>query len=424
MANILTADTTPKAKRRLARRSSRNFTTSALDLKCLEKPIHFPAKVDKTRLATDVQGLHKEIARIRNFLKVIPDTVRTDIENSEGCESPDHHFYEDHEPPLTAQSNHAQIRDIVQASMTSRQLQRHEHGWNNLVHARVLGLVFGSSPKNVNGPVMKPVSVRFEPMMAATIMAKWVPRIDLVPSSNPDGQNELASSVSGGGSLLSTSTSSDRQSGPPAPVPEELKHTRVGSKKVDYVLALDLALDRPLQRVLEHLMKREQSVGALVPAYVNQTMYEPVRESLIAVSIETKREWGTGDHPLHQLGIWTAAWHKRMHAMRLVRGLDLLNTDLNIAPSTSVEQQSRGSVPPPTLVSLPLIVARGERWEIYFACDHAPTQSIEIFGPFSLGTTDSLLEAYILLASLRSIGEWVEKVFYPAMETWFQCEGL
>ncbi|KAH8753812.1 hypothetical protein F5883DRAFT_356436, partial [Diaporthe sp. PMI_573] len=125
---------------------------------------------------------------------------------------------------------------------------------------------------------------------------------------------------------------------------------------------------------------------------VNQTTYYPIRDSPIAVSIETKQDYSSRD-PVLQLGIWVAAWHRRMMS-------------LYTAPAPM-----RAKV-----VSLPLIVTTGHDWQVYFACDR--DNSIEMYGPLRMGSSATLLDAYVLLASLSSLKEWIETTFYQAMRDW------
>jgi hypothetical protein len=222
--------------------------------------------------------------------------------------------------------------------------------------------------------------------------------------------------VTSGRSLLSSNSSvvSDRS------VPEQYQHTRVESKKVDYVFALDLAADDPLQRVIKELLLREmhlhiaQDEAKGVPPHLNQTAYEAVWNSLIAVSIETKQDTVSGD-PLVQLGIWVAAWHIRMKKLRLDRGLQSLSS-----PTASIAEPSAASLSPARLVSLPLILAIGATWQIYYSCDCG--DRIEISGPFPLGSTLTLASTYQLLACLRAIKEWVKTTFYQEMRRWFHCD--
>ncbi|KAI1258352.1 hypothetical protein MGN70_001403 [Eutypa lata] len=73
-----------------------------------------------------------------------------------------------------------------------------------------------------------------------------------------------------------------------------------------------------------------------------------------------------------QLGIWTAAWHKRIS--RLVELGD-------------------GAI-----ITLPLLIAVGHHWKLYFACDRGP-DGIEIYGYLDIGDTKSLPGFYKFLAA-------------------------
>lgn len=82
------------------------------------------------------------------------------------------------------------------------------------------------------------------------------------------------------------------------------------------------------------------------------------------MSIETKTERSSED-PLIQLGIWTAAWHKRLCCLQS-------------------EVQRRRGLPPTEqrLVTVPLIQAVGHNWDLYFACFGA---SITLYGTYADG---------------------------------------
>ncbi|KAH8752287.1 hypothetical protein F5883DRAFT_370507, partial [Diaporthe sp. PMI_573] len=114
--------------------------------------------------------------------------------------------------------------------------------------------------------------------------------------------------------------------------------------------------------------------------------YYPIRDSPIAVSIETKQDYSSRD-PVLQLGIWVAAWHRRMMSLYTARGLALLDEH----PQEAAPMRAK-------VVSLPLIVTTGHDWQVYFACDR--DNSIEMYGPLRMGSSATLLDAYVLLASL------------------------
>ena len=114
------------------------------------------------------------------------------------------------------------------------------------------------------------------------------------------------------------------------------------SKMVDFALWLAISRTDPLAAAIR------DAVNALPYNMrgVNQTIYGPVRYAPIATSIETKTV-GTAEEGRVQLGVWTAAWHKRFEAFLAARG---------------------GSVKW-TIVTLPLLLIVENEWKLFFACD-------------------------------------------------------
>jgi hypothetical protein len=80
-------------------------------------------------------------------------------------------------------------------------------------------------------------------------------------------------------------------------------------------------------------------------------------------------------------------------------------------------QALRTNPEPTRLVTLPMIVANGHDWYMYFAVDHI--DSIDVNGCMTIGSTRDLREAYKLVASLAAVKSWVEDDFYKAMKAWF-----
>jgi hypothetical protein len=111
-------------------------------------------------------------------------------------------------------------------------------------------------------------------------------------------------------------------------------------------------------------------------------MYEPITLKPIGVSIETKSN-AVGEDGSVQLGIWTAAWHRRIHELLLV--------------------------PHGSIVTLPLVLCHGHAWTLYFACDRG--SRIEILGPIDLGGTRTLSFTYSLFAALQELCRWVDGPF-------------
>lgn len=69
---------------------------------------------------------------------------------------------------------------------------------------------------------------------------------------------------------------------------------------------------------------------------------------------------------------------------------------------------------------MPIIQVVGHAWQVYFAQDAGT--STNVYGPLSLGSTETIVSMYSLLSSLEAIRDWVQDVFRPGMETWLMCD--
>ncbi|KAI1291530.1 hypothetical protein F5Y03DRAFT_376564 [Xylaria venustula] len=298
---------------------------------------------------------------------------------------------------MEAKQAYATLCRIKRAATKSARYQRHEQAWNNMVHTPLLELLCRRENDTEHEKPLSGAVADWEPMMAATIAGDSIPRL-----SSQGGALACSVSVSSlGESSLSESSqgeSSLKEQQPPKP---GQVHSSSDSKKIDYALVLELPDDSTLSCRIRDVANAAAASDPKSAPHLNQTTYLPVQYTLIAVSIETKAQF-TSQDPLVQLGIWTAAWHKRMSFLR---------SQMSWADSSVASQR---------LVSLPLIQAIGHQWHVFFACD--TDSSITVYGPVFLGSTDNLISLYTLLASLRAIKEWVESEFHSAMKTWFKVE--
>ncbi|GAP91801.1 hypothetical protein SAMD00023353_6700460 [Rosellinia necatrix] len=360
----------------------------------LEKPINIAGTTSAAMLPRDVQCLYTAIQQnVKYRQAVIPYGVKEQglvddmIPSSFFASATDI-------DPVEARLIHATLCRIMRAAVKSERCYRHEAAWNNVVHTPLLELLCGQREDTEFEIPLKRATAGFEPMMASTISGNSIPRLA--------GQgNALACSVS----VISTED-------PSAGTPETLMlkphamdlnqvHSSSNSKTVDYALILELPKESMLFRCISDLTNelalRDNELGP----HVNHTSYPPVQYAPIAASIATKSESSSQD-PLIQLGIWTAAWHKRMLYLR---------SQLTWSGHTMTKQQ---------LISLPLIRVVGHQWHVFFACDGG--DSITIYGPISLGSTDDLISLYVLFASLKAIKAWIESEFYEGMKAWFNVE--
>lgn len=160
-------------------------------------------------------------------------------------------------------------------------------------------------------------------------------------------------------------------------------------KMVDFVLAPRLSpeLDAAIQnKLVEFSMQSRSPALASAQLCLNQTDYTPLTRSPSAISIETKVAGASLEEGRLQLGIWTAAWHKRMEFLGVGGGI-------------------RG----PQLPTLPLILVHDHQWSLYFAVDRL--DKIEICGALLIGMTDNLPNIYPLLTVLGLLGTWIDTTF-------------
>lgn len=292
-----------------------------------------------------------------------------------------------------------ELSTILDKASQAQTHRRHEAAWYIHVHSPLLELVFSWRVPNPN-EITKPCA-RVESVMSATIAGNSIP----LRRSDPNSAPEPACSVSLDSELFGSDTSKDSWVYPPSDW--SMSQVRSHNAKVDFVVALDIPDETRLRKVISWTIDDAGS-----RRHVNQTTYAPLKESPIAISMEMKTEAspfqpfiapgvqltllqaGTGDS-FAQLGLWVAAWHKRMYDL-----LDLLRTG-----------------PKPRLVSIPLVQVRGHQWNMFFACDRG--SSIDVFGPVSLGSTDRILSIYALLRSLEALRDWVVGTYHTSMKQWF-----
>lgn len=147
----------------------------------------------------------------------------------------------------------------------------------------------------------------------------------------------------------------------------------VQSHKVDFCLTVE-----PVDAMRECFKRLD------LPTF-NHTMYEPLRNRPIAVSIETKSPTPTSTG-IPQLAAWTHAWINRI-------------TELH--PDTAI----------PTL---PLVRVVGHYWTVQWAWrEKGMSTGMTITSAKVLGDTCSLMGVYSILAFLRELSKWIDSVFWP-----------
>ncbi|KAL8346218.1 hypothetical protein RB598_000219 [Gaeumannomyces tritici] len=159
----------------------------------------------------------------------------------------------------------------------------------------------------------------------------------------------------------------------------------VRGKMVDFALALDLAEPLvPSHAILHEALAALLATGETEDAQmVNQTGCDYLSLKPIAVSIETKVDVGPSREGTIQLGVWVAAWHRRIAAF--------------------------GLVPHGGIITQPLLLCVQDSWNLYFACDRGAR--IEIVGPLELGSMKDLLSVYRVYEALRELCKWIGGTF-------------
>lgn len=361
------------------------------DLELLEKPVfrqELPPENPTTVLPADVQPLYSVIENTTTHKEeIIPNEVRDQVSHLIGANTARPRFFRTLESPggaSAAEATLARLRNIIDRAKASIEQGRHETAWNHLVHTPMLDLAFGEDGSQVT----------VEPAMNVTIAKSSVPRLRRRVGAGGDTLSLLAWSVQNSNAGQSED-SEGRQQG------------TSDRRMVDYVLVADVS-DPKLKTMIRNTVLDMGVSGH--GTHFNQTEYLPLRYNPVAVTIETKVQSSVRD-PLLQLGIWVAAWHERMSQVRAFRSQ---------AVKLSAEDEERKQLLGDRLVSVPLIVVTSHEWEVYFACDNQA--SIGMYGPISLGSTKNLLSAYVLLASLEAIGNWVRTTFCDGMRTWILCD--
>ncbi|KAI7772963.1 hypothetical protein LA080_012814 [Diaporthe eres] len=119
-----------------------------------------------------------------------------------------------------------------------------------------------------------------------------------------------------------------------------------------------------------------------------------------------------------RIGVWTAAWYKRMSFLRrevFATSVAPLHDEQRHLQHRRLEQEKR-------LVPVPLMTIMGHQWDLYFACFNA-AKLITIYGPLKMGCTESILNIYFLVPSLKAVKKCIHGPFNTAMEDWFGVDA-
>ncbi|KAF2965950.1 hypothetical protein GQX73_g7611 [Xylaria multiplex] len=162
------------------------------------------------------------------------------------------------------------------------------------------------------------------------------------------------------------------------------------SKPVDYSLNLVPAPDTSLADAINVFVDTQPPDMRTI----SPTMYDPVRRWPQAVAIGTRVTSSSSD-PLVQLTVWAQATFTRfrqlIHSKHGSDGISLL--------------------------TLPVIAVYGHEWHLWFSRD--TTCRFELYGPLKIGSTETLLNTFKLIRSLRTLAEWVDTDFCAWVEKAF-----
>lgn len=160
------------------------------------------------------------------------------------------------------------------------------------------------------------------------------------------------------------------------------------SRLVDYSINFDPSSEE--RAVIEAFLKKEPYGHATI----TQTMYAAVRERPCIASIETKTV-SEFDKAKNQLAVWGAA-----HLARIRKFASCAEED-------------------EPLCVHPLIHVQHHSWKIYFAVAKPEENSVDIVNAnVTIGATDSLLDLWKLIRSLRCLARWAQLVY---RECFFSC---
>lgn len=356
------------------------------DLHRLEKPVIVTPAVTaagyEALQQAGVQGLYRSIRRVLRYSCFVPIEIRHEFSaliKHRGDEAEEEWFATSQEGERrTCIEELGKLLDLHHEALESVTLGRHEAAWNAAVHHPLLKIAFddGDGDRHASGErVVQDLRLRVENVTSATIAGDCLPRLSLgappswlrqeqdqdttdTPSIGAWSVSQIT--VSSSNSTSSTSSLSCLSSA--SRTHDDLSvqarrlhldstvHSKAGSKKVNFAVVCvpkpGTELHAATQAVLEHLKRTPALSYSISPS-----TYGPLVDAFIALSIETKMTTAARD-PLIQLGLVSAAIHRRMHTLPVV------------GATGSSPLTEKGVIAP-----LPMIVVTSHQWDLYFACD-------------------------------------------------------
>lgn len=154
---------------------------------------------------------------------------------------------------------------------------------------------------------------------------------------------------------------------------------------VDFAMHLEETVE--LTNAIQAIAARHP---AITPSF-NQTFDPPLRAAPITVSIETKKAGIEWEKAVIQISTWAAAQFTRLEQL-----LD--------------DSGHPGQSP----LFLPLFIVQGHDWS-FLAATRQPGGLTTIWSKVIVGSTNSALGIYQIVATLRLLAQWSTDVFKP----WF-----
>ncbi|KAF5230267.1 hypothetical protein FAUST_9888 [Fusarium austroamericanum] len=153
------------------------------------------------------------------------------------------------------------------------------------------------------------------------------------------------------------------------------------SKMIDWGVTIS-----PPEATAEHISKIVDSLPHSERS-INQTIYGPVKNNPIAVSIKVKVASASLEEARGQLGLWIAAWCRRMSLLR--------KSEENI-------------------ITVPLVMVMEHEWKLMFAIGRG--DAIEVVEDIRMGDTRDLPGLYRIIAILRELAIWVETDYLTCLD--------
>ncbi|KAI0114071.1 hypothetical protein GGR51DRAFT_505431 [Nemania sp. FL0031] len=167
------------------------------------------------------------------------------------------------------------------------------------------------------------------------------------------------------------------------------------SKLIDYAVVLNPEVEERVN--IKRIMR---FIDTLEFRGFNQSSYFPLRIMPSGIFIETKASKGGSSEGKARLGMWLASWYHRVSVFPYSENNDVL--------------------PPPVIPIL--LVESGSWWSLYFAFDTGSRYEICGAG-ISMGT-ETLRNAYCLLAVLRILAHWMATDFLDWVDDCLKQAGL